>query len=366
MTDATINRIVARGTTAQRTAFVPSPATPASGPAQGYLWWDTDLQEEFAYDFGLAAWVSTAGAGLTVATTTDVLTGTDNTKYVSSDALAALWEKGGDITSAGTISVGEGGFFHVTGTVTITDIDFAVTAAGRTVVLEFDAALTLTHNATTLILPTGANIVTAAGDVAGFVSEGGDNVRCTFYQRKDGTALVGGSSGALVLIASANPSGTGTVTFSAIPGTYSALKIIGAARSTKAGTGAVNLNMQFNSDAGANYAYQYSYSNSNSGSVGNGQATGQTATRCVELSTAGDVANYPSVFEITIPFYANTTFAKECIGHYSVCTNTTIASLFSITEILSWSGTAAITQIDLVCASDNFVTGSQINLYGVI
>lgn len=63
MADSTLNRFVSSGTTAERTAFTPTPPTPASGPDQGYLWWDTDLQEEFAYDFGLADWVSTAGGG---------------------------------------------------------------------------------------------------------------------------------------------------------------------------------------------------------------------------------------------------------------------------------------------------------------
>ena len=102
-------------------------------------------------------------------------------------------EKGGDIASADPLSVGEGGFFHVTGVTTITDIDFGTDKTGRKVILVFDGALILTHNATSLILPTGANITTAAGDVAVFVSEGTDNVRCVLYMRKDGTPLAGGS-----------------------------------------------------------------------------------------------------------------------------------------------------------------------------
>lgn len=115
------------------------------------------------------------------ASTTEVLTGTNTSKAVTADSLAALWEKGSDIASAGTISIGEGGAFHVTGTTTITDIDPATDKAGRAFILIFDGALTLTHNATTLILPGGANITTAAGDVAWFVSEGSDAVRCINY-----------------------------------------------------------------------------------------------------------------------------------------------------------------------------------------
>jgi len=131
----------------------------------------------------VAATSSTAGK-VELATTTEVLTGTDTTLAVTPDALAALWEQGSNIASAGTISVGEGGYFHVTGTTTITDIDFATDKTGRKVILVFDGALTITHNATTLILPlSGGSLVTVAGDMLEFVSEGSDVVRCTRYER---------------------------------------------------------------------------------------------------------------------------------------------------------------------------------------
>jgi hypothetical protein len=63
--------------------------------------------------------------------------------------------------------------------------------------VQFSGALTLTHNATSLILPGGASITTAAGDVAYFVSLGSGNWRCTGYQKASGAAVVsgGGSPG---------------------------------------------------------------------------------------------------------------------------------------------------------------------------
>ena len=124
-----------------------------------------------------------------LATTTDILTGTDNAKTVTPDSVAALWEQGADVASATAVTLGEGGYFNVTGGVTITDIDFAVDKAGRPARLRFAAALTLTHSAT-LILPGAANIITAAGDVAEFVSEGSDIVRCVSYTRATGLATV--------------------------------------------------------------------------------------------------------------------------------------------------------------------------------
>ncbi len=136
-----------------------------------------------------------AGGAFVAASTTEVLTGTDSSKGATSDAIAALWEQGSDIASAGTLTVGEGGHFHVTGTTTITDIDPGTDKAGRRFSLTFTGILTLTHNSSTLILPTGANITTAAGDTAVFVSEGSDVVRCISYTRADGTALAGGGGG---------------------------------------------------------------------------------------------------------------------------------------------------------------------------
>jgi hypothetical protein len=55
-------------------AFVPSAPTPSSGPSQGYLFWDETLQAEYAYDFGLAAWVATGGGGTGTVTHTGNLT----------------------------------------------------------------------------------------------------------------------------------------------------------------------------------------------------------------------------------------------------------------------------------------------------
>jgi hypothetical protein len=160
---------------------------------------DTAMFVQDSSDNVICVWYQRAdgtpivSASISAASTTEVLTGTNATKAVTPDALAALWEKGSNIASAATISVGEGGYFHITGTTTITDIDWATAKNGRAGIFIFDGILTLTHNATTLILPTGANITTAAGDRAMFVQDAGDNVYCVWYQRADGTALVSSS-----------------------------------------------------------------------------------------------------------------------------------------------------------------------------
>jgi hypothetical protein len=102
--------------------------------------------------------------------------------------------EGAAVASAATINLdtATGNFLHVTGTTGITAVTLAQ-GAERTIV--FDGALTLTHGAS-LILPTAANITTAADDVAVFRGEGAGVTRCVAYQKADGGTLSGISTAA--------------------------------------------------------------------------------------------------------------------------------------------------------------------------
>lgn len=93
------------------------------------------------------------------------------------------------IASAATVNLAAAtsNTVNISGTTTITG--FGTFAAGATRRLIFQGALTLTHNATSLILPGGANITTAAGDAAEFVSLGSGNWKCFSYERANGTSV---------------------------------------------------------------------------------------------------------------------------------------------------------------------------------
>lgn len=97
--------------------------------------------------------------------------------------------KGADIASAGTTDIGAatGNMVDITGTTTITAL--GTIQAGTRRKVRFTGILILTHNATSLILPTGTNIITAAGDIAEFISLGSGNWVCTGYQRANGRPL---------------------------------------------------------------------------------------------------------------------------------------------------------------------------------
>ncbi len=102
--------------------------------------------------------------------------------------------KGADIASAGTtnLATATGWYIDVTGTTTITA--FGTVAAGKLFIIRFTGALTLTHNATSLILPGAANITTAAGDVAFMMSLGSGNWRCVSFMRAAGLPTIGPNS----------------------------------------------------------------------------------------------------------------------------------------------------------------------------
>lgn len=106
-----------------------------------------------------------------------------------------------DMASAATVNIGAavGRTVFVTGTTTITS--FGTVGDGVIKIVRFTGALTLTHNATSLILPGGANITTAAGDALLAMSLGAGNWVVLFYQRAAGyLPLNGGTlSGALTL-----------------------------------------------------------------------------------------------------------------------------------------------------------------------
>jgi hypothetical protein len=93
------------------------------------------------------------------------------------------------IASSASVAIGaaKSNTVNVTGTTTITAFDAAPIGAIRRTV--FAGALTLTHNAASMILIAGANIVTAAGDVAEWVSLGSGNWRMFNYSRANGDSV---------------------------------------------------------------------------------------------------------------------------------------------------------------------------------
>ncbi|HTK34543.1 MAG TPA: hypothetical protein VL358_04545 [Caulobacteraceae bacterium] len=125
------------------------------------------------------------------------------------------------LASASTVNIGgaASNYVKITGTTTITAFDSLASGAER--IVEFAGALTLTHNATSLILPGAANIQTAAGDIARFISEGSGNWRMLSYARASAAPNAGWTQ-----IGVATPSGVSSTAFAGISTTFNDLLIV--------------------------------------------------------------------------------------------------------------------------------------------
>ena len=113
--------------------------------------------------------------------------------------------KGANIASASTITIpAEGSLFDVTGTTTVTQIND--TFPGRSVLLRFTDAVTLTHSAN-IVLPAGKDETTVAGDVVNFV-----NVSAGVWVAASWPALEQRKGGQLIGVRRFSASGTYTPT----------------------------------------------------------------------------------------------------------------------------------------------------------
>ena len=102
--------------------------------------------------------------------------------FVSSAILSGRLQthKGSDVASADEITLGtDGNYFDVTGTTTINHINNSGWQSGSVVVLQFDASVTVTHNAgspvgseASILLSGGGNFSATANDTLMLVYDG--------------------------------------------------------------------------------------------------------------------------------------------------------------------------------------------------
>lgn len=257
------------------------------------------------------------------------------------------WDKGADIASAAALVLGiDGNYFHVTGTTTITSI--STEDSGTWIMLEFDAALTLTHNATTLILPGGGNIVTAAGDVAILVSEGSGNWRVATYQR---AALSPARF-------SASPAASSGVTFTGLPTTVLVwrLDIINLRPATD------NDNIYVRASASGTPVAAGYESGMNRADYNSAAFTNQAGNS--QFIVAGTVGNDTNEGASVTAFITNLGQA----AHTAITGTGTLLNSAGGTRNVNFGGTlkntTAYTELNIVCAGGN-ITSGEIRLTAV-
>ncbi len=152
-----------------------APANDVSGvPLKGQCWLDTSVTPNLVKIYDGTSWV-VVGA---IDTSNHLWT-----PPVGGGAAATL-------ASATTTDLGSvpQAFKTITGTTAITSFGSSAITGTRHTVL-FQGALTLTYNGTSMILPGGGNITTAAGDIAEAIYLGASNWHVVGYQRADGTSV---------------------------------------------------------------------------------------------------------------------------------------------------------------------------------
>jgi hypothetical protein len=158
-------------------------------------------------------------------------------------------------------------------------------------------------------------------------------------------------------------SSAASVTFSAIPSTYTDLVLRMSTRSSGGGSIADSIRVRFNSDSATNYSYTYLFGYSTGGSdsvqitndnyiyINNG-SVGNTAT-----------ANTFSSAEIYLPSY--TLNQNKPLSIYSVLENNA-ASAYMEHDAVLYRSTSAISSIEFSLGSSaDFVSGSSFYLYGI-
>ena len=148
-----------------------------------------------------------------------------------------------------------------------------------------------------------------------------------------------------------------SVTFSAIPATYTDLVIRLSARCDAA---IVNLKITFNGDNATNYSQTYVYGDGSSAASGNQSNTDNINPFGLNASTY--TSNTFSNAEIYVPSYLVS--QNKPVGFFGVTENNATSAYLMASAGL-WRNTAAITSISIAPNANNFVSGSSFYLYGI-
>ena len=157
-------------------------------------------------------------------------------------------------------------------------------------------------------------------------------------------------------------SAAASVTFSAIPATYTDLILRWSGRTT-AGSGAgYNALIQFNGDTAINYSYRNIF-NTSSTAVGSFSAADETSARSTgSINSAANTANTFSSVEIYIPNY--TLSNNKPLSIDSATEDNSTSFTRSVMADL-WRNSAAINQITITPAASSLQIGSSFYLYGI-
>jgi hypothetical protein len=155
-----------------------------------------------------------------------------------------------------------------------------------------------------------------------------------------------------------------SVTFSAIPATYTDLVLRTSCRSDGTGGGNSQNALTLNADTATNYSDTFLRGTGSIAQSLADSAVNNTNNRMGTLENHTYTANTFDNCEYYIPNYAGSN--KKPISSFGVTENNATASFVVATAGL-WQGTAAITSVDIApyAAAGGFLAGSSFYLYGI-
>jgi len=173
-----------------------------------------------------------------------------------------------------------------------------------------------------------------------------------------------GSSGAWTLLSTTTLSGAAaTIDVSGISGAYNDLQFVLVARSDSvAATDSVR--WRFNNDTGTNYSAEY-IEVVGTAALSGSQLSSVAIIAGTRIPGAAGLANSFGICEVTVIGYASTTWLKSCFFD-GFSSNNATGSIYTTRGGGCWHSTAAINRVTflLAGAGTNYVTGSQLRIYG--
>lgn len=152
--------------------------------------------------------------------------------------------------------------------------------------------------------------------------------------------------------------GSATITFSSIPSTYTDLRLLISARTSRASDGDY-IYFSLNGSQADSGKYMKAY--------GTTKDSGTVSDNYLSIPSTNNTANTFSVYEIYIPNYTNTT--TKSIGSIGATDNMNVGSNALSFGAYIWSSTSAstsaVSSITLTGRFANFVQYSRASLYGI-
>jgi hypothetical protein len=170
-----------------------------------------------------------------------------------------------------------------------------------------------------------------------------------------------GTAGALTLLSTTTLAAAGTFDVSSISGSYNDLVLVLIAREVGSGSGLIPA-LRLNNDSAGNY---YSERLRATGSTASAtESLGSTAMQIGAVPGSSSIANAFGILEYTIFGYAATTWLKIVQLTAAHVDNITTGNIYVNRSTGLWNSTAAVNRVAVAGAGGNFVTGSQLRIYG--